>query len=80
MRGAAYDYVSAQASMNEHLVEQLGCGLTCHSDHEWDAALSALVAYRYASGQWQLDLHSLPVTSDERLVRPCGLTKYAWPD
>jgi hypothetical protein len=79
-RRSRYDWVSEQEPMNATLAEQLDCGLICKSDHEWDAAISALAAYRWASGQWQRDLHALPRTSGERLISPCGPTSYAWPE
>jgi hypothetical protein len=77
---APYDYASSGPSMNAALSKHLECELDCSNDHQWDAAISALVAYRCASGQWQRDLHMLPTTAGERLISPCGPTKYAWPD
>jgi hypothetical protein len=75
-----YDFTSNQAAMLETLGEGLGFHFTCASDHEWDAVLSALVAFRGVSGQWTHDLHQLPTTADERLIAPCGETKYFWPE
>jgi hypothetical protein len=79
LRKSPYDYKSARPSMDAVLTEQLGCPFACESDHEWDAAISALAAYRCASGQWQLDLHALQTSVNERLINPCGPTKFAWP-
>ena len=49
------------------------------SEHEWDAAISVLPVIHGLDGSWKLDLHTLPTTSDERLVKPCGETHYFWP-
>ena len=74
-----YSFESSQVTMTEALASEFGLPFSCTSDHEWDAALSALVAFRGVSGKWQRDLHTLPITSGERLVMPCGVTKYFWP-
>jgi|KBSMisStandDraft_5_1062788.scaffolds.fasta_scaffold283733_2 hypothetical protein len=75
-----YDYISGQAYMLEALTKELGIEVTSSSDHEWDAVLSALVAFRGVSGQWRRDLHKLPTTKTERLVMPFGVTNYFWPE
>lgn len=75
-----YDFTSNQQGMLESLAARLGFQFTCASDHEWDAVLSALAAVRGASGQWTRDLHQLPTMPDERLISPCGETKYFWPE
>jgi len=80
-RRVKYDFVSEKVPMITSLSEKLGCelGSKC-SEHEWDAAISALAAMRCATGQWKKDLHRLDTLQGERLISPCGPTKYAWPD
>lgn len=80
MEQRPYDFVSNQALMLEILTEQIGFRVDCSSDHDWDAMLSALAALRGVFGQWHRDLHLLPTARDERLVMPCGDTKYFWPE
>lgn len=78
-----YDWEAGRAAMLDLLATQLGFSFTCESDHEWDAVLSALVAFRGATGEWHHDLHNpheFPAFPNERLVKPCGETKYYWPD
>lgn len=75
-----YDYVLGRAAMDDVLKDQVGCIAHCETDHEWDAAISAVAAYKCESRQWTRDLHLIPTLTDERLVNPCGQTKYAWPD
>ncbi|MCM8626960.1 DUF429 domain-containing protein [Accumulibacter sp.] len=77
--GEAYDFVARRSVMVEALAKELGLDLALESDHEWDAALSALAAFRGSSGQWQRNLHAIAPDKDERLVMPCGVTKYFWP-
>jgi hypothetical protein len=50
------------------------------TDHAWDAAISAFAAYSGLTGQWTIDLHTLPTDPSERLVHPSGPTHYFWPD
>lgn len=76
----AYDFEARQAVMVEALASQLDLDLALASDHEWDAALSALAAFRGFSGQWHRDLHAIAPAEDERLVLPCGVTNYFWPE
>ncbi len=78
--GEAYDFAARQSVMVEALAAELGLDLALASDHEWDAALSALAAFRGFSGQWQCDLHAIAPAEDERLVMPCGVTNYFWPE
>lgn len=80
LRGERYDYANAGPRMNQVLANQVGIPIAPKNEHEWDAAISAIAAYLGASGQWSHDLHSLPVDGAERLVFPCGLTQYAWPE
>jgi len=75
-----YDFDTNRKSMLETLSAGLGFQFSCESDHEWDAALSALAAFYGASGTWKHDLHCLPTTAGERLIAPCGETKYFWPE
>ena len=66
--------------MNNRLSFLLGVDVAPQNEHEWDSAISILAVVRGLDGSWQRDLHALPTDADERLVRPCGRTAYAWPD
>jgi hypothetical protein len=70
----------AKTGMNQFLEGQLELPAQCQTEHEWDAAISALAAYRWHSSSWTSDLHSMPWSAEERSVQPCGLTHYAWPN
>jgi len=69
----------SKSRMNKFLEDQLGTPVDCQTDHEWDAAASALAAYRWHSRKWINDLHLLPRSDKERSIQPCGSTHYAWP-
>lgn len=75
-----YDYVHNSAAMDSRLSDWLGIGVTTKNDHEWDAAVSALAAYRGITGQWLDDLHQKQLESNGRLIWPCGKTFYWWPN
>lgn len=78
--GRPYAYGPDPRGMDAALADALGVPVRTANDHEWDAAASALAAWRGLTGAWALDLHALPTGPDERLVRPYGPTAYAWPD
>ena len=46
LRGEAYDFVAGRVVMVQALAAEVGLDLALASDHEWDAALSALAAFR----------------------------------
>ena len=76
-----YDFASQRTRMQALLVAQLNVPVETASEHAWDAALSALAAYKGLTSQWTTDLHRQPIlTNEERVVWPCGPTHYFWPD
>ncbi|MGB3541592.1 hypothetical protein [Rubrivirga sp.] len=75
-----YDYVAEAKPMDADLSARLGLEVGTANDHEWDAAVSALVALHLLRGDWPRDLHTLPTDADERLVWPCGPTHFVWPE
>ena len=77
--GARYAFDASGAAMNAQLSDWATCSLSCKSEHEWDAALSAWVALQGLMGRWQHDLHALPPAPAERLIAPAGPTVYCWP-
>lgn len=79
LRRAKYDFAASRAEMEQYLADELGCSIVTASDHEWDAGISAVAAFRGAAGQWTLDLHALTPSPGERILQPCGPTKYFWP-
>ena len=50
-------------------------------DHDRDALLAALAAWRWRTGEWTLDLHKevLDQFPVPKLLHPAGTTVYAWP-
>lgn len=74
-----YDYLGCKVAMDQTLANALHLAAAPATEHEWDAAISALAAFEGASGRWHHDLHSLPHETAERIVSPCGRTKYFWP-
>ena len=64
--------------MDKCLSRLLNVDIAPQNEHEWDAAISILPVVRRLHESWELDLHALP-TGSERLVQPCGRTKYVWP-
>ena len=78
--GKKYDYQTSSAEMDSALGGALGISVESRTEHEWDAAVSALVALKGIMGQWPHDLHALPVSKGERLITPCGPTHYFWPE
>jgi len=75
-----YDYESTKPDMDRMLDQAHAATFVTANEHEWDAALSAIVATRGLRGDWTTDLHALPPRSGERLVTPCGKTNYFWPE
>lgn len=80
LSGQKYDYVTGQDVMDQYLVSALGLSLSPANDHEWDAAISAFCALQGLMGRWKQDLHKLPTSDGERLVKPCGKTFFSWPE
>jgi hypothetical protein len=74
-----YAFGSSRAAMNAQLSEWTSCPMSCESEHEWDAAVSAWVALQGLMGRWQHDLHALPPAPGERIIAPAGPTVYCWP-
>ncbi len=74
-----YDYVTKKDAMDRCVALTLSLDILPSTEHEWDAALSAMVAFKGACDQWTFDLHTLPPLAGERLVWPCGRTSYYWP-
>jgi predicted nuclease with RNAse H fold len=77
-----YDYENNRDVMDKKLSRAMGLPehIVTANEHEWDAAASALAAFKGISGRWSNDLHNLLTRSDEHLVWPCGKTKYYWPE
>jgi hypothetical protein len=74
-----YDYAGEKGRMLDLLSGLLQVSVEATTDHAWDAALSAFAAFRGCYGDWDNDLHQLPVEANERIVWPCGATRYFWP-
>ena len=75
-----YDYVAGRRLMDDFLATKLGVSVAPANEHEWDAALSAFAALEGLSGRWTHDLHRLDTRNGERLLTPCGMTNYWWPE
>lgn len=75
-----YDYSSNQKAMDRVLSQLFSTVITTDNDHEWDAALSVYAVLQGLKGKWKTDLHDLPCSENERLIRPCGETHYWWPE
>lgn len=80
LAGAKYDYIGRRLFMDDFLARVLGINVAPANEHEWDAILSAFAALEGLSGQWSNDLHLLATRPDERLLTPCGITHYSWPE
>ena len=80
LSGRKYDFVANKPAMLELLSRSYGVSADCGNDHEWDALISAVVAFHAASGSWARDLHQIDVDRGSRLVKPCGDTSYFWPE
>lgn len=79
LTGCKYDYEANSNEMNEELAQYLGVNLQLKNEHEWDAAISALAAWKGISGEWNHDLLSEEAKEESRLVFPCGSVNYWWP-
>lgn len=75
-----YEYKTSKATMDRMLAGALGVSVASATEHEWDAAVSAFAAFKGFVGRWSHDLHTLPANKGERLVTPCGITHYFWPE
>ncbi len=64
-----------KAAMKEEALKKEVCNIK--NDHEFDAALSLLAAWKHAIGEWTTDLHQ--GADKDRHVFPCGKTCFPWP-
>lgn len=80
LSGQKYDYQNSKTAMDATLAEALGVTIAPATEHEWDAALSALAALHGLGQRWSNDLHCLPTEKGERLIAPCGMTHFFWPE
>lgn len=78
--GRHYDYRAEARPMDRDLGARLGVDVRTQNDHEWDAAVSAFAALHALRDDWLRDLHRLPLDDGERLVEPCGPTRFVWPE
>jgi len=74
------DFAGRRQSMIDRVCSRWRIAVAPTSEHEWDAAISALVAFEGLTGCWTADLHAQPIEPYERIVMPCGPTTYIWPD
>lgn len=83
---APYDYPGSRGAMDELLEQRLNVAVSTGTEHEWDAAISALAALESYTGRWTRDLHTIESNKSretnerERLIQPCGKTLYSWPE
>jgi hypothetical protein len=77
---ARYDYPGSREAMHRVLAARLGIAVAPATEHEWDAAVSALAALESSGGRWPRDLHRMETEAHERLIEPCGTTHYSWPE
>jgi len=75
-----YDYENKKNLMDKTLMKNLGVRISPANNHEWDSAISAFAALQSVKGIWKHDLHEMPMAGEERLVSPCGITHYFWPE
>jgi hypothetical protein len=80
LSGRKYEHQTSGATMDRVLTDALGITVASETEHEWDAAASALAAFEGLTGRWSHDLHALPIKAGERLITPCGTTHYFWPE
>jgi len=74
-----YDYLSNHQSMDTLLSNIFETNIITKNDHEWDAAVSVHAVTQGLQQEWETDLHTLPCSDKERLIKPCGDTHYWWP-
>jgi hypothetical protein len=79
LAGVRYAFRTSGTIMNAQLSDWTTCALSCESEPEWDAAVSAWAAFQGLMGRWQHDLHALPPAPAEHLIAPAGPTVYCWP-
>lgn len=77
---AKYDYHAHAAGMDAQLSAWLNHPVNTANDHEWDAAVSVLAAFKGVTGQWTHDLFAENRAGSGRLVFPSGPTHYWWPE
>lgn len=80
LTGKKYNYQNTNGEMDQLLSNLLGVSVSTKTDHEWDAIISAYSAFKSLKKEWNLDLHCLPLTENERLIWPCGKTSFFWPE
>ena len=80
LSGQKYDYKIRKMEMDATLMEKLNVTVAPATEHEWDAALSAFAALQGLGQRWTHDLHRLGTEEGERLINPCGITHYFWPE
>ncbi len=80
LSGRKYEHQAAGPAMDRALADAFGVAVASKTEHEWDAAASALAAFEGLVGRWSHDLHALPINTGERLITPCGTTHYFWPE
>jgi len=80
LSGLRYDYLAHREEMNALLSREAGTAVAPANEHEWDAAISALAAYRGLTGQWSNDLLTLPMANGGRIIAPCGPMHFCWPE
>lgn len=78
--GHRYDYARSARSMDHALSAVLGLAIRTATDHEWDATVAAYSMLCALRGEWAYDLHQIEPRPDERILSPCGPTRYAWPE
>ena len=79
-KGVPYNYPESREEMDELLTQRLNVAVSTETEHEWDAAISALAALESYTGRWTHDLHTIGTDAVGRLVKPCGETHYSWPE
>lgn len=77
-----YDFKGSKAELHELLARRfkLTPATLAQNDHEYDAIISAVSAWKGACGEWTRDLHREPTVEGESLVHPAGPTAFWWPD
>ena len=79
LAGKKYRYYQASSAMDVDVSAWLGCGVSTKNDHEWDAVVSVLAAFKGISGEWARNLFEEPQVGTGRLVFPAGPAHYWWP-
>lgn len=79
LTGQKYDYERNRQKMDKLLTDKLETTRIPENEHEWDATISVYAALQGMRGNWTIDLHTLPPSENEQLIKPCGETHYWWP-